>query len=83
MDGLTDFIFVRSLFLGIRLSKISKNLLLKFTKYLYCRDHRSCEYVRNVLGLYAARRNEVCIGVSSLECRAEGRIPEDPGSIPV
>jgi len=44
-------------------------------------DLGSCEYVRKVLGLYAARRDEVCVGVGSLEVRAVGRKPKDAGTI--
>jgi len=39
--------------------------------------------VRKVLGLYAASRDEICIGVGSLEVRAVGRIPINAGSVQV
>jgi len=39
--------------------------------------------MRKLFGLYAARRDEVCIGVGSFEVIAVGRVPKDAGSIPV
>jgi len=50
--------------------------------YLSIHDLGSCEYVRKVLGLYAARRDDVSVGVGSLEVRAV-RQSKDTGSIPV
>jgi len=49
-----------------------------FFAILYNHDLGSCEYVRKMLGLYAARRDEVSVGIGSLEVRAVDRQPKDP-----
>jgi len=43
----------------------------------------SCEYVRKMLGLYAARRDEVSVGVGSLEVKAVKRRWFDPSPPPI
>jgi len=42
--------------------------------YLSIHDLGSCEYVRKVLGLYAARRDEVSVGVGSLRIQSTALI---------